>query len=58
MKEPLVRTIENTIIIFIVTVIFIFIISTYDRSSMSAPEYHHAAEASYGEEPRPEGHGR
>jgi hypothetical protein len=46
------------LMVMVTVVIFLLIISSYDRSSMSAPEYRHAAEASYGEEPKPQGHGR
>jgi hypothetical protein len=56
-KEPLPKTIENTLVIFAVTAIFLLIIATHDRETM-APEYRHAAEASHGEVPKPEGHGR
>jgi hypothetical protein len=58
MKEPLPKTIENTLMVMVTVVIFLLIISSYDRSSMSAPEYRHAAEASHGEIPKPQGHGR
>jgi hypothetical protein len=58
MKEPLPKTVSNTLMVMVTVAIFLLIISSYDRSSMSAPEYRHAAEASYGEEPKPRGHGR
>jgi hypothetical protein len=58
MKEPLAKTVSNTLMVMVTVAIFLLIISSYDRSSMSAPEYRHAAEASHGEEPKPRGHGR
>ena len=58
MKEKLPKTIENTLMVMVTVAIFLLIISSYDRSSMSAPEYRHAAEASHGEIPKPQGHGR
>jgi len=58
MKEPLPKTIENTLMEMVTVAIFLLLISAYDRSSTTAPEYRHAAEASYGEEPKPRGHGR
>lgn len=56
-KKPLPKTIENTLIIFAVTVVFLVIIANHDRGT-AAPEYRHAAEASHGETAKPERHGR
>lgn len=60
MKKQLPKTIENTLIIFAVTMVFLVVIATHDREifEMTAPEYQHAADASHGEVPKPEGHGR